>query len=994
MFLSLSLTLVLFGSPPDFDQVARTFVDALTRNDPGALTTGTILGRAGTAPEILEIHTDISIPSYRIVSIEPGPESTELLMELEGTAVSVGMRRRVPWPRWWVVEVKPDGDGWRIAQAVLLERKLAIATVLSSDEERDRLLRERPEIDVDRYFMQLANEAGTRGDSACDTMLWLLRESHARGIVSEEITTLLQMSGIAVDRWDALGALPPAEEALALSEKAQLPAALSDSYFSLGIAYWVANRLPEAVRALRRSAEYIGRFDDPRMPLRALYMAAQLEIRQNNLRGALALADQLEELVARYPSPRASMDVAFQLAAIHERIGNTEIARRNYEVARMAARGLRDRTAEAFAVYDLSSIDPISNEPWEVIRRVEEALEIGKGTLGSDWVAAMRLSLAELQRDEGDLERADRTFAEVLEAAHTSDERNVLAAAYTGRSGLRLSQGRTADALVDAREGRRFAQSEGATGRSRMEPSLLQALTAEGRALRALGQRDAAAATWRVAVDVMELELVDQAVDETGSTAILKKKLEPYRELLDLFVEEGCAREALVVAERMRARSLRDSLRLGRIDLSVGLDDAKRKRERELESAMAEVNRALFAATDPDEIARLQRDRDDARLALRKFRTELYVKHPEIGRRRAETIEEYDAWSPVVSPGELVLELAVSSDSVVLFAMEGTKISVRRIDLSKEELERLVDAFVAALENRDFRYRKAGRSLYDLLLGPVTEQLSRVDRIRIVPDGPLWRLPFHALIDADGKHLAERVAVSYSPSLSLAQRPAGGRAPRRTLFALADPAVGANTAHAARSVYRDATLGRLPEAATEARAIARLYANPQVGVGAEARESVFKRDALEFRVLHLAAHSIIDDGAPMFSSIVLASSDANSLEDGLLEAREIADLKLQADVAVLSACETARGRITPGEGMVGLSWAFLAAGVPTTVVSQWKVGSASTAELMILFHRRLRNGAPAGQALRRAMLELRKNPRWRHPFYWAPFVVIENVGRG
>jgi CHAT domain-containing protein len=78
--------------------------------------------------------------------------------------------------------------------------------------------------------------------------------------------------------------------------------------------------------------------------------------------------------------------------------------------------------------------------------------------------------------------------------------------------------------------------------------------------------------------------------------------------------------------------------------------------------------------------------------------------------------------------------------------------------------------------------------------------------------------------------------------------------------------------------------------------------------------------------------------------------------------------------------------------MVGLSWAFLAAGVPTTVVSQWKVASASTAELMIDFHRRLRDGRKPPEALRAAMLELRRDPRWRHPFYWAPFAVIENSG--
>ena len=108
-------------------------------------------------------------------------------------------------------------------------------------------------------------------------------------------------------------------------------------------------------------------------------------------------------------------------------------------------------------------------------------------------------------------------------------------------------------------------------------------------------------------------------------------------------------------------------------------------------------------------------------------------------------------------------------------------------------------------------------------------------------------------------------------------------------------------------------------------------------------------------------------------------------------------LDLKADVVVLSACETARGRISHGEGMIGLTWALFVAGAPTTVVSQWKVRSDSTADLMIAFHRRLRVrlARPSGQrdlagALRMAALEIKRDPRYRHPFYWAPFVVIGN----
>ena len=128
----------------------------------------------------------------------------------------------------------------------------------------------------------------------------------------------------------------------------------------------------------------------------------------------------------------------------------------------------------------------------------------------------------------------------------------------------------------------------------------------------------------------------------------------------------------------------------------------------------------------------------------------------------------------------------------------------------------------------------------------------------------------------------------------------------------------------------------------------------------------------------------------MYSHLVLAEGDKN--EDGLLEAWELMRLDLKADLAVLSACETARGRFGAGEGVIGLSWAMFIAGVPTTVVSQWKVESASARDLMLVFHQRLRaqslRPVTKAEALRQSALKLMKNPAASHPFYWAGFVLV------
>src|SRR4029079_16712822 len=144
----------------------------------------------------------------------------------------------------------------------------------------------------------------------------------------------------------------------------------------------------------------------------------------------------------------------------------------------------------------------------------------------------------------------------------------------------------------------------------------------------------------------------------------------------------------------------------------------------------------------------------------------------------------------------------------------------------------------------------------------------------------------------------------------------------------------------------------------------RLYgaARSKVYVGAEAREDRVKSEAGAAGILHFSTHGTLNNAAPMYSYLTLAEVGSN--DDGLLEAWELMQLDLKADLAVLSACETARGRIGAGEGVIGLAWALFVAGCPTTVVSQWKVESSSTAELMLSFHLNLKSGMSKSEALR------------------------------
>jgi CHAT domain-containing protein len=161
--------------------------------------------------------------------------------------------------------------------------------------------------------------------------------------------------------------------------------------------------------------------------------------------------------------------------------------------------------------------------------------------------------------------------------------------------------------------------------------------------------------------------------------------------------------------------------------------------------------------------------------------------------------------------------------------------------------------------------------------------------------------------------------------------------------------------------------------------------------GDAASEAAFKREASGHAIVHLASHGIVDPAYPLYSHVLLAPGDA--VEDGRLEARELMTVALDTDLLVLSACETGRGAIRRGEGVVGLAWAATQAGARAVIVSQWAVDAASTTDLMLVLHRRLAAGRGPAAALRAAMLVTSRDSRYRHPFYWAGFVAIGSAHR-
>lgn len=360
-----------------------------------------------------------------------------------------------------------------------------------------------------------------------------------------------------------------------------------------------------------------------------------------------------------------------------------------------------------------------------------------------------------------------------------------------------------------------------------------------------------------------------------------------------------------------------------------------------------------------------------------------------------------------------LLEYVVTDERTYLFVLTKSILAnqtvadlrVYPVEIKRKDLASRVEAYRRAMAARDPAFREPSRNFYDLLLAPARAQLQGRTDLVIVPDDALWELPFQALMPKPNRFLIEESAISYAPSLSVLLEMQNLRraatattmADNFTLLAFGNPALGDLTierASAARGSVGE-PLTPLPETEDEVKKLAQIYgpARSRVYTRVEAREDRAKQDIGKFSIIHFATHGVLNDNNPMYSHIVLSQGEPG--EDGLLEAWEITKLDLRANMVVLSACETARGHFGAGEGVIGLTWALFVAGSPATVVSQWKVDSIATRELMLSFHRNLKaeidkstSQKRKAESLRAAAISLMRTGEYRHPFYWASFLLV------
>ncbi|HLK21743.1 MAG TPA: CHAT domain-containing tetratricopeptide repeat protein, partial [Bryobacteraceae bacterium] len=588
-------------------------------------------------------------------------------------------------------------------------------------------------------------------------------------------------------------------------------------------------------------------------------------------------------------------------------------------------------------------------------------------------IAFATYNLGRLNLSEGRFKEADLYLKRSLAVEESIHDQLEVGATLVAISDLEYKRG-------DMPSSREFAQRAVAAGEhTRQMEVQWTAYTALGRAQKALGHPAEAKQAFESAIALLE-DLRTRVAGGARERAIFfASKTEPYQERMELAIEAGRIDEAFHYSERARARALLDTIDRHHEPLAKAMTADQRAEERRLRMVLTAASLEMQSAAAPDaDLSR--RKQDQARLNYQTFQTALYAAHPDLRVARAESpiIDVKAAQALLPSHNAALLEFTVTPRQTWLFVINAAGVRRFTLKISQAALKRRVEVFLAQLSNRDLRVDQAARDLYALLIEPANSALAGTSDWIVSPDGPLWELPFQALEPEQGHFLIERVSFSYAPSFTVLSAEMQAAARRKTsgdtLLAFGDPA------------------GRspLPDAARQVQAVAAIYPGSRSYTGMDATEERWKREAPPYRILHFAAHAVFDDRSPLYSHITLAEPAPGSSEDGLLEAWEIMQLDLNAQLSVLSACETARGGDVPGEGVIGLTWALFVAGSPSALVSQWKVDAKSSGDLMLEFHRQWRggsNGIGKAKALQSAQLAMLRKPN-SHPFDWAAFILV------
>jgi CHAT domain-containing protein len=613
------------------------------------------------------------------------------------------------------------------------------------------------------------------------------------------------------------------------------------------------------------------------------------------------------------------------------------------------ARAQQKRGHEAALLILLGTVAEDNGDRTQAIQYLEQAGQCASSVQFYRMEADAMFELAKLYRDAGDLVRADARATQGLAASQRVGDRYYLPRNLTILADLKARRGRT----------------------------------------------DEADALYEQAEDGIEGMLM--SVDEPyWNSSVAAAMSQTYLEHFELTARTKDAASAFRTLERVRGRTL-----VWALQDKKAFPTSESQQTLALETEVANLQGQLMQTSDRNtrELLLDQLLEYERRLSLAWTRDEVPHRLP------AEPVPLNSIQSDL-RPDEVLLEYVLDDPNSYCLSITRHGTHLRQLPVGRNEVERLTHTFIdevrAKQSGADVSYQ-----LYNALILPIPETQNATHLI-IVPDGVLNLLPFEALRDHQGQYLVRSKTASYVPSgtiLHTLQHAEQGPPAPKPLLAVGDvpyedqggagrkiPMPPSLRGRVERGIadLSGMALSDLPETRDEVEQIGKIAGPDAVLLlGKKATETAFKKEGLDqFRVLHLAVHGFADTQYPERSALVLGA-DTKAGDDGLLQVREIIRLRLHAELATLSACDTGVGKLQGQEGISNLVEAFLVAGSRSVVASLWSAEDTSASALMERFYDRLAGGEATSSALRGAKLDmLTRFGEQLSPYYWAEFVSV------
>jgi len=494
------------------------------------------------------------------------------------------------------------------------------------------------------------------------------------------------------------------------------------------------------------------------------------------------------------------------------------------------------------------------------------------------------------------------------------------------------------------------------------------------------------------------------------------KRLEAYHNMIDVLFNmdksaprENYGLEAFSYLERAKARAFLDSLEISEVSISQGIDIKLANREIQLNSEISNLYKKLLQSeSTPEQRDKINEDIRVSENALDNLKLEIRrtspayadLKYPQI-------ITLKEVQEKLLDSKTAFFAYSVGKDSSYGFAITKHSLKIFPISSRNEILKKVTEyrKVISDKDNKDFHL---GFELYSELVGPGLDKT--VQRLIFFPDDILYLLPFETLITKkQGNHwLINSHTIAYAPSISSLReiiKRSRNNGVRRTkdFLAFGDPVYEegdsesslTNNLNQLQNFYfnQSLKLARLNYSGIEVQKIASLFKKNKEDVflrekASEAELRSLKLD--DFKIIHFAAHALVDDQKPARSFIVL-SRNQDSRQYDFVQMRDIYNLRMNSDLVALSACQTGLGRLIRGEGIEGLSRAFFYAGASSVLMSLWAVNDQASYQLMERFYYHLRSSESIMQSLQKAKLEMVHSGVFSHPFYWAGFVITGNA---